>query len=167
MAALVLDTTFTHLYEIPQTFPTGKNMFKSQKQVVSRSKKHFKFQMSFVGTFFSTESPFWLGPWWLNRIVSKRGVSKIWSPPSKIDDSFFGEEYGRFVRPVRPMAPPPFTQDAYVSTLARKFVCKQFDVTCKLCEHSRWPQCLPLFAYAYCAVLCVLCELGPYLSGSL
>ena len=43
-----------------------------------------------------------------------------------------------------------FTQDAQV-----------FDVACKLCEHSHWPQCVSLFACACCKVLRVLCEQDP------
>ena len=40
------------------------------------------------------------------------------------------------------------------------FACKSFDVASKLCEHSRWPQCVSKFAYACCEVLRVLCERG-------
>ena len=47
------------------------------------------------------------------------------------------------------------------STFSGKFARKSFDVVCKLCEHSHWPQCVPLFVYAYCKVFRVLCELGP------
>ena len=69
---------------------------------------------------------------------------------------FFKANWGQFLQTKRSVRP---RIHATRKLIARKFACKPFDVACKLCEHSYWPQCVPpLFALTCCEVFCVVCE---------